>query len=361
MKHFKHVSIVLLGVFVTATALQAQNITTPRTPSPQAKVSQTIGISKVTVEYSRPSVRDREVWGALVPYGWNVEGFGAGNPAPWRAGANENTVIKFSHDAEVEGKAVPAGSYGLFFVINEDNTGEVVLSKDYRSWGHYWYNPANDQLRAQIELREIPMTEMLTYNFINVDKNSAELVLNWEKKQFPVKIAFDVDQIVIANAKEELKSVTGFSWQGYSSAANYALTNKTELGQGLSWIETAIQQNRNYTTLRIKSDILREMGKEEDADKIMAEALPLATEADLNNYGYQLLGQRDYDKAIEILTLNTKKHPESANVWDSLGEAYAIKGDNKNAIKNFKKALSLNPPANVKANSEKYLKQLGAM
>src|ERR1041384_3677248 len=100
----------------------SQGITAPRVPSPAAMVSQTIGISTVTVKYSRPSVKNREIWGALVPYGYNVQAFGAGNEAPWRAGANENTVIQFSHDATVEGQRVPAGSYGLFFVINKDNT-----------------------------------------------------------------------------------------------------------------------------------------------------------------------------------------------------------------------------------------------
>ncbi|HRH60687.1 MAG TPA: tetratricopeptide repeat protein, partial [Chitinophagaceae bacterium] len=95
--------------------------------------------------------------------------------------------------------------------------------------------------------------------------------------------------------------------------------------------------------------------------KTMKEAIAIANENELNIYGYQLLNQKNFDKAIEVLTLNAQRHPESANVWDSLGEAYALKGDKKNAIINFKKCLSLNPPANVRANSEKYLKDLGAM
>src|SRR5699024_7679881 len=106
----------------------------PRTPSPAATVSQTIGISTVTVNFSRPSVNGREVWGNIVPYGWNKQGFGNNNEAPWRAGANENTTITLSHNAEIEGHKVPAGTYGLFYVINKDNTGEVILSKDHRSW-----------------------------------------------------------------------------------------------------------------------------------------------------------------------------------------------------------------------------------
>lgn len=93
----------------------------------------------------------------------------------------------------------------------------------------------------------------------------------------------------------------------------------------------------------------------------MTEAIAVATENELNTHGYTLLGQGDHDKAIAMFQLNTQRHPKSPNVWDSLGEAYATKGDKKNAIINFKKSLSLNPPANVKANSEKYLKQLGAL
>jgi hypothetical protein len=336
-------------------------ITTPRTPSPGAKVQQTIGISTVTVTYSRPSVKNREVWGKLVPYGWNKEGFGAGNESPWRSGANESTVIELSHDATVEGKSVPAGTYGLFFVVNQDNTGEVILSKDHNSWGNFWYDPAHDQMRAPINLRENVHTEMLTFDFINMDKNSGELVLNWEKKQFPVKIQYAVDDIVMANAKEQLKGRVGFTWQGFASAANYAMQNKTHLEDGLKWIDQAIAQNRNFNTLNTKAGILKAMGKTAESEVIAKEAIAMASEIELNNYGYQLVNQQDYSKAIEIFTLNTQRNPKSANCWDSLGEGYALKGDKENAIKNFKKALSLNPPENVKANSQKYLKQLGAL
>src|SRR5882762_10388649 len=87
---------------------QAQ-VTTPRTPSPAGSVTQTIGISKIGVNYSRPSVKGRNVWGELVPFGWNSNGIA---DAPWRAGANENTVLELSNDAMIEGKKVPAGKYG---------------------------------------------------------------------------------------------------------------------------------------------------------------------------------------------------------------------------------------------------------
>jgi tetratricopeptide (TPR) repeat protein len=205
------------------------------------------------------------------------------------------------------------------------------------------------------------MTEVLTYEFQNISKNSAELALNWEKLQFPVKIEFAVDDIVLANATEELKGPTGFGWQGYASAANYAVQNKVGYDKALVWIDQAIAINSNFTTLKTKADILEATGKAAEADMLRKDAIAAATEVELNQYGYQLLGSNQQDKAIEVFLLNTQRHPKSPNAFDSLGEGYAIKGDKKNAIVNFKKSLSMNPPANVKANSEKYLKQLGAM
>ena len=352
-------SAALMAVLLAAPAWT--QITTPRDASPAASVSQTIGISTINVSYSRPAVKGREIWGALVPYGWNVQSFGAAREAPWRAGANENTVLELSHTAKIEGVEVPAGSYGLFFVVNKDNSGEVILSKDHRSWGSFWYDPARDQLRAKIRLRDIGHTELLTYDFVNLTRNSADLVLNWEKKQFPVKIEFAVDALVMANADDELKGTAGFNWQGYSSAANYALQNKVNTEKALGWIDQAIAQNKNFTTLNIKAGLLQQVGKTAEADKIRTAAIDVATEAELNLYGYQLANESKYDEAIKMMTLNTQRHPESANAWDSLGEIYALKGDKENAIKNFKKSLSLNPPPAVKANSETYLKKLGAM
>jgi hypothetical protein len=339
----------------------AQPITTPRAASPAAYVRQTIGISTVSINYSRPAVKGREVWGKLVPYGYNVQPFGARNSAPWRAGANENTTIEFSHPAKVEGVTVPAGLYGFFLVLNQDNSGEVILSKDNKSWGSFWYDQKQDLMRAKIQTREIPSVELLTYDFINVAKNSADLVLNWEKKQFPVKIEFPVDEIVMANAVQELKGPVGFTPQGFTSAANYALQNNVNLDQAVVWIDQALAQNKNFNNMRIKSELLKKGGKVADAETLMKDALVVATEVEINNYGYQVLGQGNHDKAIEVLTLNTTRFPKSANAWDSLGEAYATKGDKTSAIKMFKKALTLNPPENVRLNSEKFLKEFGAI
>ena len=342
----------------------AQPTWLPRDPSPGANVAQKVGISTVSVNYSRPAVKGRVVWGTLVPYGWDKAGSAIGLESPWRAGANENTVLHLSDPATIEGVTVPAGNYGLFFVINKDNTGELILSKDYQSWGSFFYNPKNDQMRAKITIRDLPAsTERLTYSFDVLDRTTTELDLNWERKQFPVKIAFAVDDIVMANTTELMNGQTAFMWQNVNAAANYSLTNKVGLDQGLKWADRAIQGQPapSMGPYATKAGILELQGNHADAEKILNDAMAKATEGDLNTYGYTLINNKQYDKAIAAFKLNTERHPESPNVWDSLGEAYALAGDKQNAIANFKKSLSLNPPANVKANSEKYLKQLGAM
>jgi hypothetical protein len=342
---------------------QAQQTWLPREPSPAASVSQTVGISTITVNYSRPSIRGREVWGNLVPYGWDKNGSAIGLESPWRAGANENTILHLSHDAKVEGTTVPAGDYGLTFIINKDNTGEVILSKDYKSWGSFWYNPKQDQMRAKITIRDVPVSvEKLYYSFDSVSRTWAELDLNWAKKQFPVKIEFDVDKIVMENSRELLNGQTAFFPQNLNAAANYSLAHNVDTSLGMQWVNRTLTGNpQNYTALAIKAGFLKNAGDSVASAKLLKASEQFANDAELNAYGYQLLGEKKYAEAIDALKLNTVKHPENPNTWDSLGEAYALSGDKKNAIANFKKSLSLNPAPPVRANSEKYLKQLGAL
>lgn len=351
--------VLLAASFFTAKT-EAQTITTPRVASPAAEVSQTVGISKVTVKYSRPSVKDREIWGKLVPYGYNNLGFGTATAAPWRAGANENTVIKLSHDAKVGGKEVPAGSYGLFIAVMENDKATFILSENTSSWGSFFYNEKEDALRADITTEEIPMTETLTYDFVQTGKNSTILVLDWEKKRFPLEISFDTDQIVLAQAEDQMRGVAGFGWQGPLSAAQYCMQNNINHEQALKWVDQSINNSRNFQNVFVKASLLKQTGDENQSTPMFDEAAQMANIGQLNFLGYQMLMQHeDYDKAIEYFKLNVKRNPEDANVHDSLGEGYKVSGQDKLAIKSLKKSLSLNPPANVKANSIKLLKELG--
>ena len=348
-----------------AALIQAQTVTLPRSASPAAELKQKIGITDITVNYSRPSVtlngndRSGKIWGQQVPYGFNKVGFGAGNPIPWRAGANENTVITFSDDVKFGGKKVKAGTYGLHVAVLEEDKATVILSKNHSSWGSFFYDEAEDILRADIQTEEISHREVLSYDFVELGNNYGVLALEWETKRFPIKIEVDVHETVLANARDELRSTAGFGWQGPLSIANYCMQNNINHEEAIQWADQSINNNKNFNNLFVKARLLQQTGNGQDAIAMMDEAAQLANTNQLNFMGYQMLGAQKYDKAIEYFKLNVQRNPKSANAHDSLGEAYKQKGEKKLAIKSLKKSLSLNPPANVKANSIKLLKELG--
>ncbi|WP_420580514.1 DUF2911 domain-containing protein [Reichenbachiella sp.] len=358
----------LLAVAIVALLcweVSAQNVTTPRAVVPASEMTQTIGISTVNIKYSRPRVtlrgndRTGNIWGTLIPWGFEATTFVDGSNIPWRAGANENTIITFSDDVKIEGKDLAAGTYGLHMAVYEDGKATVIFSNNSSSWGSFYYKEAEDALRVDVQTMDVAHTEVLTYDVINMDNSSATVALKWEKKAIPFKVEYDVHSIVIANFKDELRSIPGFGWQGLNQAANYCAQNNVELEQGLIWVDQSIANTKNFNNLSTKGQLLTAMGKTTEAQAIMDESVAIANVGQLNFLGYQMLGQQKYDKAIEYFTLNAKRNPKNANCWDSLGEAYKTKGDNKNAIKNLKKSLSLNPAANVKANSIKLLKEMG--
>lgn len=350
-------------LFAISTNTFAQ-LNTPR-GSQMAKVSQRVGLTDITIMYSRPSVNGREIWGKLVPYGMNNLGFGTAKESPWRAGANENTIIKFTDDVKIEGQPLKAGKYGFHIIVNKDDTATLIFSKNTKAWGSYFYDPSDDALRVDIKTTEVPHTELLTYSFIAVDATSATAALTWEKKQFPFKIDVNTTDIVMANFSAQLQGQAGFGRQNWETAANYALNNGGDLNTALNWIDAAISgqffSQKTFNNVALKAQILNKMGKTDEYATLMDEASSMANKNQLNALGYQMMGAKDYDRALTYFKTNVENHPTDANSYDSLGECYKAMGEKEKAIKNFKKSLSLNPPANVKANSEKHLKELGVI
>lgn len=362
-------AIISSGIFLfllsLSSSLSAQGLTTPRPVSPAASVSQVIGLTEISVNYSRPNLvlrgtdRSGQIWGQQVPYGFNKTNFGAQGDIPWRAGANENTIIRFSDDVQIEGSPLAAGTYGLHMAVYEDGKVTVIFSTNYSSWGSYHYNESEDALRVDVMMKDNAKTQILTYDFVDYGRDYTVLALKWDEKMIPFTISVDVDDIVIRDFSEELRGQAGFGWQPYITAANYCLQNNTHLDQGMTWIDQSIAINQNFQNLSVKAGILEAQGNKEAANKTYDEIVPIASNAELNNLGYQMLGLKNYPKAIEFFELNVKRNPKDPNVYDSLGEAYMLSGDTKNAIKMLKKSLSLNPPANVKANSTRLLKEMG--
>lgn len=351
-------------MLLCVSSLAFAQLNTPR-GSQMASVMQRIGTTDITITYSRPSVNGREIWGKLVPFGMNNLGFGTSEAAPWRAGANENTTITFTHNAKLEGKDIAAGTYGFHINVKDENNATIILSKDKDAWGSYFYDPANDALRADVKLKDIDHNELLTFAFDEVQPTSATASLKWEKKAIPFKIEVDVTDVVLEDIRAEFKGQKGFTRQNWEQAANFSLNNGGDLDEALEWINAALEgqffSQKTVNGLAIKAQILQKKGDTEAFGKTMDEAAAMANPNQINRMGYAMINAKDYDRAIKYFKMNVENDPKNANWYDSLGEAYMAKGEEKTAIKHFKKSLSLNPPANVKANSEKNLKELGAL
>ncbi len=397
-------------------------ITTQPRVSQASSISQTLGLSTISIDYHRPAVRERQIWGELIPYG-----------TVWRAGANENTLITFSHEVSIEGKKVPAGKYGLHLEPQEKEA-VLILSKATNGWGSSSYRPDEDVLRVTIPAKASDhFYELMTFTFSEVDATSTTAALQWADRQYLFRIQVDVAPIVVASLREELRSISGFNWQAWNEAATYCLQNEVNLAEALGWAQRSVfmqpnpanidinaqlaaklngegkeareqelrigtwesvltgypvtwrewhagaqicqqlkeleksqewmaqsvKMNPNMTNLMAQSQLYADQGEEKKAKELRAEAIRRGSNAELNNYGYQLLFGGNPAGAVEVFEANAQKNPTDPNVWDSLGEGYIGNNQPQKAIESLKKSLSLNPIPGVRANSIRLLHQLG--
>jgi len=350
MKNIKRFALCITTVALMFTYQTNAQLTTPEA-SQRAKVSQRVGITDITIDYGRPSVKKREIWGKLVPYGYNDFNFGTSKVAPWRAGANANSTIKFTHDVKVEGKELRAGKYGLHIALKEDGTATVIFSKNHSSWGSYFYDEKEDALRVEVKTKEIVHTETLTFLFPEFEANSTIAALHWEKKEIPFKIEVNVKDIVIRKIKDDLRSTKGFSQANWDNAANYALSVE-ELDQALEWVNTSIAgaffSKETFANLSLKSQVLAKQKKFDEAMTFVDKAVKLGNTSQVYRLGVGLINSNQKDKALTIHKNNVKK---SKGAWPSnygLARAYSATGDYENAIKAINTSMS-NAPERFKA------------
>ena len=299
--------------------------------SQKQKVTQTLGITEVTLEYHRPLVKGRTIWGELVPYG-----------SVWRAGANDNTTIRFSDPVKIEGQELAAGTYGLHMLPGEDEW-QVIFSNNHTSWGSFSYDQAEDALRVTVTPERVPFQEALEYRFADLTLDGGFVVMHWEELGVPFEIEVDTHDLVLAKIRNDLRHLPGFGWQGWHSAADYCARNDINHEEAMEWIDRALSMEENYANLRVKSLLLLRMGNTEESYAVAEKSLEHADEIGTNFVGYLFLERGDFDKAIEIFARNTRDYPESWNVWDSLAEAQAEKGMIAEARANYQKALSMAP------------------
>jgi tetratricopeptide (TPR) repeat protein len=332
--------------------------------SQKASVTQRVGITDVTITYSRPAVKGREVWGKLVPYGMVNLGFGTAKESPWRAGANENTTIHFTHDVSIQGKELKAGTYGLHMILHENQKVDVIFSENSTAWGSYFYDPADDALRITVDSKSGPHTEFLTFEFPDFDKNSTTAALRWAEKVIPFRIQVDATEIVLTQIRKDLQGQKGFLDYNWNQAANWSMSNGGDMEEALAWSEAAINDpyvgSRNYNNMQTKARILEEMGKTDESYKVMQEAMEMGTVFQVHAYGRQLIAQGEKERALEVFKKNAEMHKNTWPVNYGLARGYSAMGDYKKALNYLEKAYELAPEqANkdrVKSNMEKLKK-----
>jgi len=232
--------------------------------SPKATVSQVVGTCTVTIEYHRPRVRNRSIWGELVPFG-----------EVWRTGANEATTISFSQAVKVSGHSVPEGKYALFTIPGRDKWA-VILNRRHQQMGAFEYNLSEDVLRFDVRPVATTFTEYLTFEIYPAGDSSAYVDLDWERLRVYFLVEVDLDKAVEARMTEILSRASRTDWLARCEAAQYLLDAEKDLPRAMELIEESIKIRQTPQNMFVKAQILRWAGRAAESVRVIDQAIDLA-------------------------------------------------------------------------------------
>lgn len=346
--HLLSATIIVLSV--SAFAQVPYNSAVPNGYTRKAITSEQVGLTQVTITYHRPEVKGREgkVWGQLVPKGFVDQGFGNRKPTPWRAGANENTVIEFDNDVKVEGQPLAKGKYALFIAYDPAES-IVIFSKRSDAWGSFYYDEKEDALRVRVRPRPIEKSvEHLKYEFSEQTPNSAVVALSWEKLSIPFKVEVDLLRQQFDAFVTESLNPRGWTPQGLAIAANWTLQNDYQLEKGLEWATLGTSKTfpgdpNSFPGLSVRAGILEKLGRSEEAAAILKTAVPLGTMGELQQLGRQLLTAKKPKAALEVFEFNYKKNPDQFTTLVGMARGLSATGEYAKALEFATKALPLAP------------------
>jgi hypothetical protein len=270
-------STLLVSGLLLASAAQAQ-ISTPAA-SPKSTVQQRVGLTDITVTYSRPGVKGRPIFGdsttkAIAPFGQR-----------WRTGANATTSIKFSDDVTVEGKKVPAGEYGLYTIPGK-TTWTVVLNKSLKQGADVkGFKDADDVARFTVKPYALTnKVETFTIGFSDLTPATANVEMLWDKTGVKFKVASDVDSKVMAQIDEKVVKNASANANDMAAAAVYYLDNNKDLKQALTWIQKANEKDPKFWNVHTEAKIRMKMKDYKGTVTAAEQSKKLATEAKNTDY-----------------------------------------------------------------------------
>ncbi|WP_424961780.1 DUF2911 domain-containing protein [Ekhidna sp.] len=310
--NYKHTLSFLVCLFAGLfTQAQFHTMKIPQ-PSPKVMETQRLGITDITVDYSSPATRGRDVWTNV------INGYGDPNLA-WRAGANMNTRISFTTDVNINGNPLKAGSYGFHIDVDGD-TFTLMFADHDNQWGSYYLDREKHvALAVNVKSEDCPFSEQLDYEFINRTDSTVVIALEWGEKRIPFTVDVDLNKTVVESFRYELLGINTYRWQAWNDAAQWCLNHDTNLEEALDWANRSINggyngfsANKNVTNMTTKAQLLNRLGKTDEFNETVSELITMDMNAyETNGLTMFLLRNGKPQPAIDALNPAITKYPDA--------------------------------------------------
>jgi len=329
--------LVLMAAIAAATltivinsAAQSAILDLPRA-SQHARVMQRVGLTDITVDFHRPLVAGRKIFGGLLAYG-----------EVWRAGANDNTVFEVTDPVSINGQPLAKGRYGVHMIPGE-SSWVIIFSKNSTSWGSFTYDRSEDALRVTVQPRAAADQEALIYEFEDPRPNSVVVTMRWEKTAVSFKVDVDTPAITAKSLERQLRGRPQFEWQPWMEAASYLLANKLSAAEALKYSDRSIEVEDRFENEMTRSQALAALGRKDESAAARAKAVTIGTQQQVHDFGRGLQAQGMQDAAIELFRDNAKKDPNSWIGHNDAARVAVAKGDFDTALREMKLALVAAP------------------
>jgi hypothetical protein len=235
--------------------------------SPGATVSTELGVGQVRIDYHRPGVKGREIWGKVVPYG-----------QVWRAGANEATTLTVAEPVQLAGRELAAGKYALFVLPVQDKW-TFIVSKKSEQWGAYFYNPKDDVLRVDVVPATGPPVEWLTWQLVPTSDHSMRVELAWDKLRGGFELSADVTGRYKKRVLDEVAKLDPKDPKAYDTylvAIGFWNRSNLDAQQALGWADAALKLSQHFWCYEAKANTLHRLGRDKEAAPLLDKAMQLA-------------------------------------------------------------------------------------
>jgi hypothetical protein len=268
---------ILIAALALAVPAWSQGIKTPA-PSPHQIITQDFGLSQLTIDYSRPSVKGRTIFGGLVPF-----------DKVWRTGANAVTTLAFGDDVQLDGHEVKAGKYALYTIPSQGGDWTIILNRDVKNWGTQ-YSEKDDVLRFKVSGVQLPFQiETLTINVDAIRDTSAILYLAWDHTYVPIRLTTQVDSAIMTEISRGMQGAK----KPYAAAARYYMNSGRDLHQALDWVNEALKASPAANNFYLKAQIQAKMNDKSGAEASARQGIEAARKA--GNKEYEQMNQKLLD------------------------------------------------------------------